>query len=87
LHGRAHLVCGGLRDTGLRRRGRLLPDRDVRALSRLGIEHEFHRYPGAGHGFQRPTREVPAIKAAQADSWQKIFAFLAEKLAAPASAK
>ena len=55
-------------------------------LSRLGVEHAFHRYPGAGHGFQRPTREEPAIRAAQADSWQKIFAFLAEKLAAPASA-
>jgi carboxymethylenebutenolidase len=52
-------------------------------LSRLGIEYSFHRYPGAGHGFQRPTKDGPAIRAAQADSWQKIFAFLAEKLAVP----
>jgi carboxymethylenebutenolidase len=51
-------------------------------LARLGIEHAFHRYPGAGHGFQRPAKDAPAIRAAQADSWQKIFAFLAEKLAA-----
>jgi carboxymethylenebutenolidase len=55
-------------------------------LTRLRIEHEFHRYPGAGHGFQRPTKDAPAIRAAQADSWQKTFAFLAEKLAAPAGA-
>jgi len=46
----------------------------------------FHRYPGAAHGFQRPTKDEPAIRAAQADSWQKTFAFLAEKLAVPARA-
>jgi carboxymethylenebutenolidase len=56
-------------------------------LTRLGIAHTFHRYPGAGHGFQRPTREEPAIRAAQADSWQRIFAFLAQNLAAPAGVK
>jgi carboxymethylenebutenolidase len=54
-------------------------------LTRLGIEHAFHRYPGAGHGFQRPTKQEPAIRAAQADSWEKILAFLAEKLAAPSA--
>jgi carboxymethylenebutenolidase len=56
-------------------------------LTRLKIAHVFHRYPGAGHGFQRPTKDGPAIRAAQADSWQKTFAFLAEKLAAHANAK
>jgi carboxymethylenebutenolidase len=50
-------------------------------LSRLGIAHTFHRYDGAGHGFQRPTKDAPAIRAAQADSLQKIFAFLAKELA------
>jgi carboxymethylenebutenolidase len=50
-------------------------------LTRLGIAHAFHRYPGAAHGFQRPTKQEPAIRAAQADSWEKIFAFLGEKLA------
>jgi carboxymethylenebutenolidase len=54
-------------------------------LSRLGVEHAFHRYPGAGHGFQRPTKDEPAIRAAQADSWKTIFAFLADKLAASAA--
>jgi carboxymethylenebutenolidase len=61
-------------------------DRIDAELTRLGIEHAFHRYPGAGHGFQRPTKDEPAIRAAQADSWRRTFAFLAEKLAAPASA-
>jgi carboxymethylenebutenolidase len=60
-------------------------DRLDAELSRLGIEHAFHRYPGAGHGFQRPTKDAPAIRAAQADSWQKIFDFLAEKLGSPAA--
>jgi carboxymethylenebutenolidase len=55
-------------------------------LTRARVEHAFHRYPGAGHGFQRPTKDEPAIRAAQADSWEKTFAFLAEKLAAPARA-
>jgi carboxymethylenebutenolidase len=50
-------------------------------LTRLGIAHAFHRYPGAAHGFQRPTKQEPAIRAAQADSWEKIFAFLGENLA------
>jgi carboxymethylenebutenolidase len=52
-------------------------------LTRLGVEHAFYHYAGAGHGFQRPTRDEPAIRAAQADSWRRIFAFLEEKLAAP----
>jgi carboxymethylenebutenolidase len=55
-------------------------------LTRLKIEHVFHRYPGAGHGFQRPAKEGAAIRAAQADSWRRTFAFLKEKLAAPVSA-
>src|SRR5580704_8786260 len=55
-------------------------------LTRLRIAHAFHRYPGAAHGFQRPTKDEPAIRAAQADSWQRTFAFLAERLAVPAPA-
>jgi carboxymethylenebutenolidase len=56
-------------------------DRIDAELTRLNIEHAFHRYPGAAHGFQRPTKTEPAIRAAQEDSWQKTFAFLGEKLA------
>jgi carboxymethylenebutenolidase len=59
-------------------------DRIDAELTRLNIEHAFHRYPGAGHGFQRPTKTEPAIRAAQEDSWQKIFVFLTEKLGVPA---
>ena len=61
-------------------------DRIDAELTRLRIEHVYHRYPGAAHGFQRPTKDEPAIRAAQADSWQKTFAFLAEKLAVSARA-
>jgi carboxymethylenebutenolidase len=49
-------------------------------LTRQGIVHTFHRYPGAAHGFQRPTKQEPAIRAAQKDSWERTFAFLAERL-------
>jgi carboxymethylenebutenolidase len=55
-------------------------------MTRHKIEHVFHRYPGAAHGFQRPTKTEPAIRAAQEDSWRRIFAFLAEKLGEPAPA-
>jgi carboxymethylenebutenolidase len=55
-------------------------DRIDAELTRSGIEHEFHRYDGAGHGFQRPTKTEPSTRAAQEDSWRRIFAFLAEKL-------
>ncbi|HWG05291.1 MAG TPA: dienelactone hydrolase family protein [Beijerinckiaceae bacterium] len=59
-------------------------DRLDAELTRLGIAHELHRYDGCGHGFQRPTKTEPVVRAAQDDSWQRIFAFLAENLALPA---
>lgn len=49
-------------------------------LTRLGIEHEFHRYDGAGHAFQNflaPERYRPE---ATEDSWAKAIKFLAAKL-------
>jgi carboxymethylenebutenolidase len=54
-------------------------------LTRHGIAHTFHRYPGAAHGFQRPTKQEPAIQAAQKDSWERTLAFLAERLAVATS--
>ena len=57
-------------------------DRIDAELTRVKIDHAFHRYDGAGHGFQRPTKSEPAIRAAQEDSWRRTFAFLAEKLKA-----
>ena len=48
-----------------------------RALIDHGKPHEFHRYPGAGHGFfyyHRPNyRQQQAV-----DGWERIFAFLAK---------
>ena len=45
-------------------------------LSRHGIEHDFHRYPGVGHGFQNPARDTARERAAAEDAWTKTFAFL-----------
>ena len=48
-------------------------------LKKHGKPHEFHMYPGAGHGFfyyHRPNyRQEQAV-----DGWQKIFAFLEKNL-------
>ena len=50
------------------------------ALSNAGVEHAFHRYDGAGHGFQDFVNEARFRKQAAADSWDKILAFFAERL-------
>ena len=50
------------------------------ALSAAGIEHEFHRYDGAGHGFQDFVNEERFRKEATADAWEKIFAFFDRNL-------
>lgn len=48
-------------------------------LTRLGKEHEFHSYPGAGHAFFAVDR--PSYRpAAAVDGWQKIFAFYGRHL-------
>lgn len=50
-------------------------------LTRLGKEHEFHVYPGAGHAFFAVER--PAFRPAAAkDGWAKIFAFFGRHLSA-----
>jgi len=46
-------------------------------LTRHGISHEFHRYPGVGHGFQNPAHDSAAERAAAEDAWIRTFAFLA----------
>ncbi len=50
------------------------------ALATAGIEHEFHRYDGAGHGFQDFVNEERYRKEATADAWAKILAFFADRL-------
>jgi carboxymethylenebutenolidase len=45
-------------------------------LASHGIPHEFHRYPGVGHGFQNPAHDTPLERAAAEDAWTRTFAFL-----------
>jgi carboxymethylenebutenolidase len=40
------------------------------------VAHEFHRYPGVGHGFQNPNRVTAQERAAAEDAWTKALAFL-----------
>ncbi|MEQ8370842.1 MAG: dienelactone hydrolase family protein [Alphaproteobacteria bacterium] len=50
------------------------------ALTTAGVSHFFHRYDGAGHGFQDFTNPERFRKAQSEDSWGKIDAFLAAQL-------
>ena len=50
------------------------------ALTAAGVPHEFHRYDGAGHGFQDFNDENRYRKAAAEDAWGKITAFLDKNL-------
>jgi carboxymethylenebutenolidase len=48
-------------------------------LTKLGKEHEFHSYEGAGHAFFSVDRPSYRVEAA-VDGWQKIFAFYGKHL-------
>ena len=50
------------------------------ALTKAGVEHVFHRYDGAGHGFQTFTMPERYRPEASEDAWAKVLAFLGEKL-------
>ena len=50
-----------------------------RALTDGGVEHEFHRYDGAGHGFFYYDRPLYRIEQAL-DGWQKVFTFFQKHL-------
>ncbi|HEX3780839.1 MAG TPA: dienelactone hydrolase family protein [Pseudonocardiaceae bacterium] len=50
-------------------------------LTKLGKEHEFHTYEGAGHAFFAVDRPSYRVEAA-VDGWQKIFEFYGKYLAA-----
>ena len=52
------------------------------ALTAAGVEHEFHRYDGAGHGFQDFVNEERFRKEATEDSWAKVMAHFERKLKA-----
>ena len=49
-------------------------------LVRLGKEHEFHSYDGAGHSFFSVDRPAYRVEAA-VDGWRRIFDFLGKCLA------
>lgn len=51
-------------------------------LSRLGIEHTFHRYDGAGHAFQNFLSEPRYRPEPTRDSWKKTLEFLDRTLKA-----
>lgn len=50
------------------------------ALTKAGVPHSFHRYDGAGHGFQDDTNPDRYREAQAKDAWEKIEAFLARAL-------
>jgi carboxymethylenebutenolidase len=50
------------------------------ALKKEGKDYEFHRYDGAGHAFFSPDRTAYRVEAAL-DGWDRIWAFLAKRLA------
>ncbi len=53
-----------------------------RVLDAAGVAHEFHRYDGAGHGFQDWSNAERYREAQAEDAWGKIEEFLARTLAA-----
>jgi carboxymethylenebutenolidase len=50
------------------------------ALAAAGVEHEFHRYDDAGHGFQTFTNAERYVEHVSEDAWGKVLAFLGRKL-------
>lgn len=50
------------------------------ALTQAGISHVFHRYDGAGHGFQDDSNPERYREMQSNDAWGKITAFLAKTL-------
>ena len=50
------------------------------ALNEAGVEHVFHQYDGAGHGFQDFNDSNRYREAAADDAWGKLIAFLDSRL-------
>jgi carboxymethylenebutenolidase len=50
------------------------------ALTAVGVEHVFHQYDGAGHGFQDFVNKERFRKEQTEDSWAKLLAFLDDTL-------
>jgi len=83
------IACYGGRDRAF---ARLAPPLD-RMLSELGVEHEVHVYPTAGHSFltdgyhpfqawlTRPILDLRHDPVAAEDAWRRIFGFFDRHLA------
>lgn len=50
------------------------------ALKNAGVPYAFHRYDGAGHGFQDFNDTDRYRKAQSEDAWEKVIAFLDQHL-------
>jgi carboxymethylenebutenolidase len=50
------------------------------ALKAAGIPYEFHRYDGAGHGFQDFTNAERYREEQSNDAWVKLLDFFDRKL-------
>jgi carboxymethylenebutenolidase len=50
------------------------------ALSAAGINHEFHRYDGAGHAFQNFPMPERYREEASEDAWNKVLNFLDKRM-------
>jgi len=50
------------------------------ALTAAGVAHEFHRYDGAGHGFQDFTNPDRYRPDAAADAWGKLLGYFGARL-------
>jgi carboxymethylenebutenolidase len=50
------------------------------ALTKAEVPHVFHRYDGAGHGFQDDSNPERYRAAQSDDAWEKIVAFLSQSL-------
>lgn len=50
------------------------------ALTAAGVSHTFHRYDGAGHGFQNFASPDHYREDQSEDAWKKVVAFLDEHL-------
>ena len=50
------------------------------ALNKVGVEHTFYCYDGAGHAFQSFNSEERYCHSASEDAWEKVLAFFEEKL-------
>ena len=49
-------------------------------LTSLGVEHTFHYYADAGHGFMNPFNYHHYNELASEEAWTQLFSFLDEKM-------